>query len=222
MLWVAVGLAAAVVVLAVGAEWWVRERGVQQAVDAIARSLDANAQLQVVGRPLAWHLLRRELPAVVVVADDLPVLDGRARLHRLRVELDTVRLEGPRAGQRVTAAAGRFHLTVSTDQLLQLVSLPSYLSSLDVVPTGVRLQTVAGVMVDASVRLEANGLVVRPSGSMLRLLPQPSFRLPLPTWPYGATVEGITLHRDSVEAWGVLDPAQLVFPARVRWRPATA
>ena len=217
MLWAAVLLGAVAVSLALGAEWWVRERGVQQAVDAIARSLEAETELHVVGRPLAWHLLRREVPAVVVVADDLPVLEGRATVDRLRVELDRVRLDGPRGQQEVTAAAGRFHLEVREDQLLQMVTLPSYLSSLEVLPTGLRLQTVAGVMVDATVRLETDSVLVRPAGSMLRLLPQPSFRVPLPPWPFGATVDGVTLHRGRVEAWGTLDPQRLVFPTRVPW-----
>lgn len=222
VLWVAVVLAAVAVALAVAAEWWVRRWGVQRAVDAIARSLEAEAELHVVGRPLAWHLLRRELPAVVVVADELPVLGGRATLARLRVELDTVRLEGPRDDQQITAAAGRFHLDVTGEQLLRMVTLPSYLHSFDVVPTGLRLQTVAGVMVDATVRLEPEGLLVRPAGTMLRLLPQPSFRLPMPQWPYGATVEGITMHRGHVEAWGRMDARHLVFPAHVRWGSRTA
>lgn len=209
---VAVGLGAAVVY----AEWWARERGVQQAVDRIAHALEADAELHVVGRPLAWHALRRELPEVVVVAEDVPVLEGRASLDRLRVELDTVRLEGRgRDSRRVTAGAGRFHLEVSTPQLLALVTLPSYLVSLEVEPAGLRLQTLAGMVVDASVELERDSLLVRPVSSMLRLLPQPQFRLPLPTWPYGATLEGVRLHAGRVEAWGVLDPDHLVFPATV-------
>lgn len=217
MLWVA---AAVVLVLAAaaGAEWWARERGVQQAADRIAGTLDADVELHVVGRPLAWHLLRRELPQVVVVADGLPVLDGRASLDRLRVELDTVRFHGRRDDPEVTAASGRFHLTLGNDQLLRMITLPSYLLGFEVVPTGLRLQTVAGIDVDASVRLDADSLLVRPASSMLRLLPQPSFRLPLPSWPYGATVEGMTLHRGTIEAWGAMDPDELRFPAAYPWR----
>lgn len=217
MVWVVVLLGLALVAgVAAYAEWWARERGVQQAVDRIAHALDAETELHVVGRPLAWHALRRELPEVVVVAEGVPVLEGRASLDRLRVELDIVRLEGRgRDTRRVAAAAGRFHLEVSTPQLLAVVTLPSYLVSLEVEPSGLRLQTLAGVVVDASVELERDSLLVRPVSSMLRLIPQPQFRLPLPTWPYGATVQGIRLHAGRVEAWGVLDPAHLVFPATV-------
>lgn len=219
MLWVAVAL---VVLLggAATAEWWARERGVQQAADRIAHALGADVELHVVGRPLAWHLLRRELPQVVVIADGLPVLDGRASLDRLRVELDTVRFHGRRVDPEVTATAGRFHLQLGNDQLLRMVTLPSYLLGFEVVPTGLRLRTVAGLDVDASVRLDADSLLVRPASSMLRLLPQPSFRLPLPTWPYGAAVEGMTLQRGAIEAWGVLDPDELRFPATYPWRRA--
>lgn len=39
------------------AEWWARERGVQQAVDRIADALDAAAELHVAGHPLAWHVV---------------------------------------------------------------------------------------------------------------------------------------------------------------------
>lgn len=217
MLWVAAAVAL-LVVTAAGIEWWVRERGVQRSADGLAEILDADVELHVVGRPLSLHVARRELPEVVVVADDLPVLDGRATLDRLRVELRTVRLLGRGDDQRVTAEDGRFHLALGNDQLLRMVTLPSYLVSLDVVPSGLRLHTVAGVAVDATVRLDTDSLLVRPASSMLRLLPQPSFRLPLPRWPYGASVEGITLHRGTLEAWGTMDPEELVFPVQVPWR----
>ena len=217
MLWVAVAVAL-IVAFAAAAEWWVRERGVQRSADGLAAVLAADVELHVVGRPLAWHVARRELPEVVVVAEQLPVLDGQATLDRLRVELQQVRLLGRGDDQRVTATTGRFHLSLGNDQLLRMVTLPSYLVSLDVVPTGLRLHTVAGVAVDATVRLDTDSLLVRPTSSMLRLLPQPSFRLPLPRWPYGARVEGITLRRGTLEAWGGMDPAELVFPVQVPWR----
>lgn len=217
MVWVVVLLGVALLAgVALYAEWWVREHGVQQAVDRIAHVLDADTELHVVGRPLAWHAIRRELPQVVVVAEDVPVLDGRASLDRVRVELDTVRLEGRGPDtRRVTAGAGRFHLEVSTPQLLALVTLPSYLVSFEVEPSGLRLQTLAGVVVDASVQLERDSLLVRPVSSMLRLVPPPQFRLPLPTWPYGAALEGMRLHAGRVEAWGTLAPEHLAFPAVV-------
>lgn len=217
MAWVAV-VVGLLVVLAMGLEWWVRERGVQRSADGLAAVLDADVELHVVGRPLAWYVARRELPEVVVVAEHMPVLEGRATLDRLRVELRDVRLLGRGDDQRATATDGRFQLSIGNDQLLRMVTLPSYLVSLDVVPTGLRLHTVAGVAVDATVRLDTDSLLVRPASSMLRLLPQPSFRLPLPHWPYGATIEGITLHRGTMEAWGRMDPEELVFPVQVPWR----
>jgi hypothetical protein len=216
VVWLAVGIVVLAGLLLV-AEPWVRHRGVQEAADRIAEALDADVELHVVGRPLLWHLVRRELPHVVVVADALPVHDGRATLDRLRVELDTVRLVGRADDRRVTAEAGRFHLTLTTGELLRMVTLPSYLLGLEVVPTGLRLQTLGGMVVDATVQLDPDSLLVRPASSMLRMLPQPSFRLPLPTWPYGASVEGMTLHLGEVEAWGVLDPTELTFPAVVPW-----
>ena len=217
MLWVLV-VVAILAVCAWGAEWWARERGVQRSADGLAAVLQADVELHVTGHPLAWHALRHQLPEVVVVAEDMPVLDGRATLDRLRVELHTVRLLGQGDDQRVTAETGRFHLTLGNDQLLRMVTLPSYLVSFEVVPSGLRLTTVAGVSVDATVRLDSHSLLVRPASTMLRLLPQPSFQLPLPSWPYGASVEGFTLHRGSLEAWGTLDPEELVFPVRVPWR----
>ena len=217
MLWVLV-VGALLAACAWGAEWWVRERGVQRSADGLAAVLQADVELHVTGRPLAWHALQHELSEVVVVAQDMPVLDGRATLDRLRVDLHTVRLLGKGDDQRVTAGTGRFHLTLGNDQLLRLVTLPSYLVAFEVVPSGLRLTTVAGVSVDATVELDSESLLVRPASTMLRLLPQPSFRLPLPSWPYGARVEGFTLHRGSLEAWGTLDPEELVLPVRVPWR----
>lgn len=217
MLWVVVVLVVVAAVLAL-AEPVVRERGVQAAADRTARALDADVELHVVGRPLLWHLARRELPHVTVVAHDLPILHGRATLDRLRVELDTVRLEGRGEHMHASAAAGRFRLALAEDQLLALVTLPPYLSTLQITRRGLRLWTRAGVSIDATVHLDADRLLVEPSHSVLRRIPQPAFWLPLPTWPYGAALEGIVLHEHSLDAWGVLDPAQLSFPASPPWR----
>lgn len=220
MAWVVVGL---VVVggLLLLAEPWVRERGVQEAADRTAQALGADVELHVVGRPLLWHLARRELPHVTVVAHDLPVLDGQAVLDRLRVELDTVRLRGRGDDMQVTAVAGRFRLALAQDQLAAMVTLPSYLSSFEISPRGLRLWTWAGVPVDATVMLEPDRLLVQPTHSVLRRLPQPSFSLPLPVWPYGASLDGIALHDGSLDAWGVLDPSHLSFPASPPWRRTT-
>lgn len=217
MFWVAVGLVVAVALLLV-AEPWVRHRGVQEAADRTAQALGADVELHVVGRPLLWHLARREIPHVTVVAHDLPVLDGQAVLDRLRVELDTVRLAGRGDDMQVTADAGRFRLALSQEQLASMVTLPSYLSRFEISPRGLRLWTWAGVPVDAAVALEVDRLLVQPTHSVLRRLPQPSFSLPLPVWPYGASLEGIVLHEASLDAWGVLDPARLLFPAAPPWR----
>lgn len=210
MVWLAViGVLAVAVVLTEAA---VRHRLVQLAADRIARALHADVELHVVGRPLLWHLARRHLPRVSVVADDLPVLDGRAHLQLLHVDVDDVRLVDRAEDRKVVAGAGRFDLRLTDEQLLAMVTLPSYLVSLSIVPRGLRLTTLAGVAVDADVRLAGDGLQVRVSPAVLRLLPQPSFWLPLPTWPYGATVTDIELHDGWLRAWGAMDPEQLVFP----------
>lgn len=217
MAWVVVGL---VVVggLLLLAEPIVRNRGVQEAADRTAQALGADVELHVVGRPLLWHLARRELPHVTVVAHALPVLEGQAVLDRLRVELDTVRLRGRGDDMQVTAVAARFRLALSQEQLAAMVTLPSYLSSFEISPRGLRLWTLAGVPVDATVALEVDRLLVQPTHSVLRRLPQPSFSLPLPVWPYGASLDGIALHEGSLDAWGVLDPSHLSFPASPPWR----
>lgn len=220
MLWVALVVAVVVAALAI-AEPLVRERGIQLAADRTAEALGADVELHVVGRPVLWHLARRELPHVTVVAHDLPVLEGQAVLDRLRVELDTVRLRGRGDQMFATAVAGRFRLALGQEQLLAMVSLPGYLSTLEITPRGLRLWTRAGVPIDATVRLETDRLLVEPAHSMLRLLPQPSFWLPLPTWPYGALLEGIVLHEGSLDAWGVLAAEELSFPASPPWRRTT-
>lgn len=213
MLWFVAGLVV-LVVIAVAVETGVRHRAVQEAADRIASALEADVELHVVGRPLTWYLARRHLPHVTVVADDLPVLGGRAHLQQLRVELDDVRLVGPAGAREVIAGAGRFSLRLADDHLLRMVTLPTYLVTFSIIPKGLRLLTLAGVTVDASVRLSGNGLTVRAASSVLRWFPQPTFWLRLPSWPYGAVVEGMTLHDGWVEAWGTMDPAQMRFAVR--------
>lgn len=210
MVWLTV--LGALVLVVVVLEAAVRHRLVQLAADRLARALQADVELHVVGRPLLWHLARRRVPRVSLVAEDLPVLQGDARLARLHVDVHDVRLVERGADRRLTAAAGRFDLRVTEDQLLEMVTLPPYLTSLSVVSDGLRLTTVAGVSVDAAVDLVDDGLEVRMSRSVLRLLPQPSFWLPLPTWPYGATLADIALHDGWLRGWGTLDADHLVFP----------
>jgi hypothetical protein len=211
VLWLAAIVVLAAVVL-LATEWWVRHRAVQEAADRIATAIEADVELHVVGRPLAWRLLRRHLHQVILVADDLPVLEGRARLRRLRIELDNVRLEGPAEDRRITAAAGRFDLRLDGDQLLPMVTLPPFLMTFSIIPRGLRLMTLAGVTVDASLELAGSALKVRANRGVLRLIPHPTFWLPLPTWPYGAVVDDMLLHDGWLEAWGTLDPDKLVFP----------
>lgn len=210
MVWLTVlGLLALVAVVA---ETVVRHRLVQLAADRTAAALHADVELQVVGRPLLLHLLRRHVPHVVVVADDLPVLEGRARLDRLRVEFDDLRLVDRARKRQVAATSARFDLRLAEDELLEMVTLPSYLGSLSIREDGLRLTTLAGVTVDADVRLEGDGLLVQMSRSVLGILPQPSFWLALPTWPYGASIEDVALHDGWLAAWGSMDPDHLLFP----------
>lgn len=218
MVWFA-ALVVAVVAMLVATESIVRHRAVQEAADRIAATLEADVELHVEGRPLAWHLVRRHLPRVVVVADGMPVLDGRAHLDRLRVELDDVRLVGPAGAREVVAGAGRFSLRLDGDQLLEMVTLPPFLLTFSITPQGLRLLTLAGVYLDARVELAGPGLKVRASSAVLRWIPQPTFWLKLPTWPYGAVVEDMVLHAGWLEAWGTMGAEQLRFPVKEPARP---
>lgn len=210
---VVVALAAAVV----GAEQWLKHRALQQAADRLAEHLDADVEVHVVGGPLTPHVARRHLPSVMIVIRRLPIADGRAELDELIVHLEDLRLVGTREDPLVTAGAGRFTAHLAGEALARVVPLPSYLTALSVIPNGLRLLTVAGVAVDARVRLEPNSLLVRPTGSVLRLLPQPSFRLPLPRLPYGARAEDVVLRQDAIDVTGTLDADLLTLAVDPRW-----
>ncbi len=201
----------------IGAEQWLRHRALQQAADRLADHLDADVEVHVVGRPLTPYVVRRHLPSVMVVVRRLPIADGRAELDELVVHLENLRLVGTREDPHVAAGAGRFTAHLTGDALARVVSLPSYLTALRVIPNGLRLLTVAGVAVDARVHLEPTSLLVRPTGSVLRLLPQPSFRLPLPRLPYGARVDDMVLRRDAIDVSGTLDPGALTLAVDPRW-----
>lgn len=207
----------ALVGLVVAGEHWLRHRALQQAADRLADHLDADVEVHVVGRPLTPYVVRRHLPSVMIVVRRLPIADGRAELDELVVQLEDLRLVGTREDPYVAAGAGTFTAHLAGDALTRVVSLPSYLSALSVVPNGLRLLTVAGVAVDARVKLEPTSLLVRPTGSVLRLLPQPSFRLPLPRLPYGARVDDIVLRRDTIDVTGTLDPGHLALAVDPRW-----
>jgi hypothetical protein len=206
-------LAVAVVVLAalvVATELWLRHRGVQRAADRLADAMGAAVELRVVGRPLLRHMVRRHLPAATIVATDVPLRDGQATLNRLQVDLADLRVTGgPGEEHRLTADAGRFQARLLTAELLALVELPPYLVGMSLRPRGLRLQTIGGVYVDAVVDVDPTSLTIRPVTSVLRLLPQSGFRIPLPALPFGATIEAIELHDGRVEASGTLDHDRL-------------
>lgn len=221
MLWVGLGLlglVAILVALVLAAEPWVRNRGVQEAANRIAEALGAQVELRVTGRPMLLHLARRHLPNAVIVAHDLPVLEGRTTINRLEVDLDDLRLVGRGSHRRLVADAGRFRVLLTNDALRAMVTLPPYLTAFTVMPNGLRLQTAAGLIVDATVRLQRGAVWVRPRAGMFGLIPRPDFRIPIPELPYGATIEDFALHTAALEVWGPLHPDQLRVDASRPWR----
>jgi hypothetical protein len=143
------------------------------------------------------------------------VAAGRGSIDRLQIDLTDVRLGGWGRDRRViTAAAGTFTAHLRMAALGDILELPPFLARVDVAPQGLKLLTIAGVTLDATVELRRTSVLVRPlDGSrslMLRFLPQPVFRIPLPTLPFGSRIEAADLSDGAVDVRGRFDPDQLV------------
>jgi hypothetical protein len=90
-----------------------------------------------------------------------------------------------------------------------VISLPPFLTDVHVGREGLRLTTLAGVAIDAHVDLHPGKVRVRPTGTVLRLLPTQNVIIDLPELPLGATIETMTLGDGTVDLEGPLDPDAL-------------
>lgn len=154
-------------------------------------------------------VLRRHVPYLHLDAADVPVADGRGRLAQLEVHLHGIHLHGPWTRLRPTVERARFCTHVRWEDVRPVISLPPYLTDVDVGREGLRLTTLAGVAIDAHVDLHPGKVRLRPTGTVLRLLPTQNVIIDLPKLPLGATIETMTLGDGTVDLEGPLDPDAL-------------
>lgn len=210
---VVVWVIGAVAVAAVGLEVWLRRVMVPRLARLASDGLGTPVTLRPDPALHAVAVLRRHVPYLHLYAVDVPVADGRGRLAELEVELHGIHLYGPWTRLRPTFERARFSTHLRWQDIRPVVPLPPYLRAIDVGRDGLRLTTLAGVAVDAHVDLHPGKVRVRPTGSVLRLLPTQNVVIDLPKLPLGATIDTMTLGDGTVDLEGPLDPDALAAAA---------
>lgn len=208
------GLAAAVVVGAVGLEVWLRGVLVPRLTRLASAALGTSVSLKPDLGLHAVAVLRRHVPYLQLRAEAVPVADGRGHIAELVIDLTEIRLCGPWTRLQPTFEDARFRAHLRWSDVRALVSLPTYLRAIDVAPDGLRLTTLAGVAIAAHVDLHPGQVRLRPTGSFLRLLPTQHVVIDLPSLPLGAAIESMRLGDGTVDLAGRIDTAELAAAIR--------
>ncbi len=170
--------------------------------------------VDVGGRPLAWHLLHRHVPAATIVAEAVPVGDDGAAIHELRVELVGIDLPRGRDGtathRPLRARDGRFEAVLAEEDVAGILDLPRVVRDLSLTDDGrVQFTTVAGVRVAASLDTRDGAILVRPHGGLLGAVEGLELAVPLPELPAGAVVHWVEVRGHHLVAGGRLDGDRL-------------
>lgn len=205
LLWVIACLLVAVVAL----EAWLRVVLLPRLEGLASDGLGTPVTLRTDPGLHALAVLRRHVSYLRLDAVDVPVADGRGRLARLEVHLHGIHLHGPWTRLRPTFERARFCTHVRWEDVRAVVPLPAYLRAVDVERGGLRLTTLAGVAIAAHVDLHPGHVRVRPTGTVLRLLPTQNVIIEVPQLPLGAKIETLTLGDGTVDLEGPLDPDAL-------------
>lgn len=206
---VVVGVIGLLSIAAVVTEWWLRRRLVPLLSRQVSQALRADADLLPDEGSLLTAVVRRFVSHVRLVASDVPLADGQARLQEVVVDLTGIHLQGPLRKVNPTFDDARFTARLQWADVSPAVPLPSYLKAVDVVSDGLRLTTLAGVIFDAHVELHPGKVRVRPTGSVLRLLPTQNVVIDIPPLPLGARIDEMALGDGTVELVGTLDVDEL-------------
>ena len=204
-----------VVILLIGGEVLVRTLARRWTVERLqALTGGTVVAIDITGSPVTWHLLRRRVPAITVVARNVPVGDGDASIHELQVDLTDVTLPRGRTGtarhRPLTARQGRFRAVLDQDDLVRLADLPRVVRSLRLTAEGtVEITTVAGVRMTATLDTRDGAIVVRPDGGLLGALEGVQLTIPLPDLPAGAVVAWVEVRGRVLVAGGPVDGDKL-------------
>lgn len=206
MLTVTVVAVAVAIVLAIVLERQIVARAPREAERRLTAWLGVPTAVVAVGRPRDW-LRHRRVPAVSLLADQLPIAGTSAVIDRLEVELVGVRTLGRGADRQITTEGGRFRATLGEEQVRHLVDLPPLVRRLDLRGSRVRLVTSTGLVVDLQVQVVAGAIelkpVVNPLGALLPVLR----RIALPNLPAGATIESVVVRDGQLVAQGPIAPS---------------
>jgi hypothetical protein len=195
LLWVI----ALLILVAAGLEVWLRRVLIPRLARMASEGLGTEVLLRTDPGLHTVAVLRRHVPYLHLDATDVPAAEGRARLTALEVELRGIHLHGPFTRLRPTFERARFRAHLRWEDVREVVPLPPYLTDVAVGREGLRLTTLAGVAIDAHVDLHPGKVRVRPTGTVLRLLPTQNVVIDLPKLPLGATIDTMTLGDGTVD-----------------------
>lgn len=185
------GLLVAAVILAV-ADGFLTRALERRAAARVTEELGAPSSVDLRGWPVMPRLLFSSVPTAVVSATAVPILGQSARLTRLDLTLDDVRINrdelfNPNV-MPFDATTGRFSAGLDGPALLQLSGPPPGLVAIEVVEQGVRL-VVAGGLSDIVLPSARDGdLVLRADAPVLGEL---EVVVAVPLLPGGTRIESV-------------------------------
>jgi hypothetical protein len=181
----------------------------REAAERVSAQLGAPAVVDLDGWPISLRLLQGVVPRVTVAAAAVPLADTGARLADLSatlvdVELGVDDLVEPPPGLP-PAAGGTFTAVLDAQAVQRLVGLPQglTLAQIQLVEGAVRLQLGGLASVDATVAVEGDAIVLRPTAPLLDLA---QLTLELPPLPAGAQVRAVEAVPNALRLMGSLDP----------------
>ncbi|MDP8969321.1 MAG: DUF2993 domain-containing protein [Actinomycetota bacterium] len=216
---------------AVAIDAWVTAEAEQRASARVSASLSAPTVVDLQGWPVGLRLLGGSVPRARITARGVPLAGTQARISRLTVTLTDLRvrwreLDPSAAALRARAAHGRFRADLDEQAVRRLLRLPRSLDLLGVelVEGAVRLEAAGLPVIDASVAVEGEALVMHPQSPPLDRI---GLRVDLPALPGDARVQGVQVVPGRLRVFGSVQELQLaaahistVYPTRTVVSPA--
>lgn len=158
----------------------------------VTQELGAPSSVDLRGWPVTARLLFSTVPTAVVTATEVPIPGQSARLTRLDLTVDDVRINRDELlnpdVMPFDATRGRFAAGLNGPALLALSGPPTGLVGIEVVEQGVRLVAVGGFSAVVQPSAREGDLVLRAEVPVLGAL---EVVVPVPVLPGGTRIESV-------------------------------
>ena len=173
----------------------------------VSRALDADAEVDFEGWPVAVRMLNGRIPTATVSAIDVPLEQG-GTLDRLDLQLTDVRvnvsdLQGGTGRRLPPARSGIFEAEMSEPSIARLLQLPEGVTVL--LENGTATIGAAGLEVQADVEARDGDIVVSLDGPLENVLGGAEFPIDLSEQPGAPAVRDVDIDNGAISFRGDLE-----------------